>query len=73
MTHSSYRKSSSLIFSLKLTWSWTVTPFSTVIPSKTFLAARLSLMTSFPEKTFSATPSESFSKASASLTTSSPE
>ena len=73
MTHSSYRKSSFSTFSLKLTWSWMVTPFLTVIPSKTFLAARLSPTTSFPEKAFSATPSESFSKASASLTTSSPE
>ena len=72
MTHSSYRKSSST-FSLKPTWSWTVTPFSTAIPSKTFLAARLSLTTSSPEKTFSAIPSETFSKASAFLTTSSPE
>ena len=53
-THSSYRKSSFSTFSPKLTWSWTMTLFS-----KTSLAARVSRPISFPEKAFSATPSES--------------
>ena len=72
MTHSSYRKSSFSTFSLKLTWSWMV--FLTAISSKTFLAARLSLTTSFSEKAIPApaTPSESSESLSASCISTSP-
>jgi hypothetical protein len=68
MTHSSYRKSSFLTFSLKLTWSWTVTLFS-----KTSLAARVSRPISFPEKAFSATPSESSKSCESSSASESPK